>query len=140
MTRYAAFSECKGRNRVVFRLIFVIIIGGITALRSQPGVSSIDFTGQKNILLQKLDSLDMEKQSRKRLGQSIEDLEKTNRDNKSANATVSPKKHSRNKAFVFKRLCSIYSSKHLRLDRGSGWFHGNYRGHDFMHRAYRHAF
>jgi predicted DNA binding CopG/RHH family protein len=76
VTRYAAFSECKGRNRVVFRLIFVIIIGGITALRSQPGVSSIDFTGQKNILLQKLDSLDMEKQSRKRLGQSIEDLEK----------------------------------------------------------------
>lgn len=76
MTRYAVLSECKGRNRAFFRLIFVIIVGGITVLRSQPGVSSIDFTAQKNILLQKLDSLDMEKQSRKRLGQPMEDLEK----------------------------------------------------------------
>ncbi|MGB7569971.1 MAG: hypothetical protein WBM07_19055 [Chitinivibrionales bacterium] len=53
-------------------LFAVVLVSGFL---TQDQAFSIDFAAQKSALLQKLDSLDMEKQIRKRKGQSIEDLE-----------------------------------------------------------------
>jgi hypothetical protein len=55
-----------------FVFIFLLVSGLVPFQQS----FSNDFTAQKSMLLQKLDSLDMEKQARKRKGQSIDDLEK----------------------------------------------------------------
>jgi hypothetical protein len=54
-------------------LLFAVVL--VIGFLPQDRAFSIDFAAQKSVLLQKLDSLDMEKQIRKRKGQSIEDLE-----------------------------------------------------------------
>jgi hypothetical protein len=67
-------SFAKNNRSFVSSLLFVFVL--IAGFMPQEQAFSIDFAAQKSVLLQKLDSLDMEKQIRKRKGQSIEDLEK----------------------------------------------------------------
>lgn len=62
------------KNRF-FGVSFLFAVVLVTGFLPQDRAFSIDFAAQKSALLQKLDSLDMEKQIRKRKGQSIEDLE-----------------------------------------------------------------
>jgi hypothetical protein len=63
----------NNRKRAVERALVFVLMSGILPFQQS---LCVDFASQKSALLQKLDSLDMEKQIRKRKGQSIDDLEK----------------------------------------------------------------
>jgi hypothetical protein len=67
-----SFDKNQKTRMSSFAFVFLLVSGLVPF---QPSFSN-DFTAQKSMLLQKLDSLDMEKQVRKRKGQSIDDLEK----------------------------------------------------------------
>lgn len=64
----------KNKHHCASSLMVVLLfaVGFLTEERA----FCADFAAQKSLLLQKLDSLDVEKQMRKRKGQSIEELEK----------------------------------------------------------------
>ena len=67
-------SLSKNNHRYTSSLVLVLLFA--SAFVTEERAFCIDFAAQKSMLLQKLDSLDVEKQVLKRKGQSIEDLEK----------------------------------------------------------------